>query len=162
MKRLACIAMSLALAGCCCFMFQGDPYYDDYTRVEPASADLVGVWTANAKSLDWLKGQGYAVAAAPTLELKADGTFAVTGMPDCWRVFADTDRTKTFDSAPGKWKVAKHQEWWAVALDFDRPPWYTQGGYSTEVFLRRQAPPYLLHVIVGDPDAGNGIEFEKP
>jgi hypothetical protein len=27
--------------------------------------------------------------------------------------------------------------------------------------LRRQKPPYLLHIIVGDPDAGDGIVMER-
>jgi len=156
----AIIAASLALSGCC-FMFQGDPYYNEYTRAQPDEKDIIGTWTANARSLEWLKAQGYDVAAPPALEFRADGTFTTTGMPDCWRVFFERERKKTLESAPGKWRVTKHQEWWALGLEFDRPPWFAGGGYSTELFLRRQKPPYLVHVIVGDPDAGDCIEFER-
>ena len=161
MKLAILLAASLALAGCCCFMFQGDPYYNEYTRAKPDEKDLVGVWVANARSLEWLKEKGYAVAAPPSLEIRADGTFDVLGMPDCWRVFSDTEWAKTFDSAAGKWKLDRHQEWWAVECTYDKPPWFPEGSYNSEFFLRRQKPPYMVHAIIGDPDAGECIEFER-
>jgi len=161
MRLAAIIAMSLGLVGCCCFMFQGDPYYGEYTREKPDEKDIVGVWVANARSAEWLKGKGYAVAASPALELRADGTFTMEHMPDCWRVFFDREREGLLESGAGTWQIGRHQEWWVVELTFDRPPWFSGGSYSTRFHLRRQTPPYLLHIIVGDPDAGDGIVMER-
>jgi hypothetical protein len=160
MRRAVVATAALLVAGCCCFMFQCDPYTGDYARTAPASGDIVGVWKANAKSLAWLKEQGYGPAALPTLEFRADGAFTMAGMPDCWLTpFVRPGGSLT--SGSGTWKVAKHQEWWAVALDFQRPSWFEKGDYYTDFMIRHQKPPYLVHVIVGDPDAGHGIEFEK-
>jgi len=87
MKLAILMAASLALAGC----NWGIMLDDDFPREKPDEKDLVGVWVAIAPSVEWLKEKGYAVVSPPTLEIRADGTLDMLGMPDCWRVFSDTE-----------------------------------------------------------------------
>jgi hypothetical protein len=143
-------------------MFQGDPYCSEYTRAKPDEKDLVGVWVANARSIEWLKEKGYAVASPPSLEIRADGTFDMRAMPDCWRVFFDKEWKKVLESGSGKWSVQHVQDWYALEMDFHHlngKDW--QCTFSNHFNLRRQKSPYMVHVTVGDPDSGDCIEFEK-
>lgn len=163
MTKLLVLPVVLILAGGCGLLLPGDPFYDDYTCARPEVADVVGAWVATADSVAWLRAQGYAVASPPSIDLKADGTFTMTGMPDGWRVFFERERRRTFESAAGRWELGRHQQWWALDMHFetlDGRPW-PRASYN-QFHVRREQPPYLLHVTIGDPDAGERVEFEKP
>ncbi len=161
--RMGPVGVAVCLAGCCCFFpFQGDPFYDEYTRTEPDRADVVGVWQANGFTVDWLRDQGYVLDGLPQLELRDDGTFTMTAMPDCWRIFFPSDRKKVLESGSGTWRVEKVQEWYALEMDFDRLNGETWTSTFSNVFhLCRQQPPYMVHITVGDPDSGDCLELER-
>lgn len=157
MRLAAIIAMSLGLAGCCCFMFQGDPYYSKYTRVKPDEKHLVGVYAIDGKSLDLARRWG-ADLTTSTIELKGDGAYVMKDVP---LLAMGTDR-KQLTNESGTWTVDKHQEWWVVSTQCE----YTnEKGQRATAFggfnLIGEKPPYVIHFTLGDPDSGDCVEFER-
>jgi hypothetical protein len=58
------------------------------------------------------------------------------------------------------------QEWWALSVGFTDTTQFASltnktGSLFTEMMLAGEKPSYKIHVIVGDADAGRGMEFGK-
>ncbi len=155
MKRAAIPLVGVLVTGCCCFMFQGDPYYYQYTRAEPDASDLVGLYTPKAESVEFVKGKGFDFTSV-AIWLKDDGSFIVEGVPPGDYYLANNT---------GKWSIEKQQEWWVVGIATESDVesrgkmqhWESHGN----IHLIGEKPPYLLHITVGDPDSGECIEFER-
>jgi hypothetical protein len=99
-----------------------------------------------------------------SITLLGDGTIIITNIPDWWLTFGEPQGG--FDSGRGTWSIQKHQEWWALSVGFTDTTQFASltnkpGGLGTEMMLVGEKSPYKIHLIVGDPDAGRGMEFEK-
>ena len=152
--------LMLSLAGC-----QRDPYTEVYSATKPATNDLVGVYTADTNTVNLIAREGHYTAAPPSIALLADGTIAITNIPDWWLTSFGAPHGG-FDSGRGTWTVQKHQQWWGLSAGFPDTTQFSSlsnrpGGMSTEMMLVGQNPPYKIHLIVGDPDDGRGMEFER-
>ena len=139
---------------------QYDPYTAVFTSTRPEPSALVGTYTPTARTMAMIKRTGYPPAESQIV-LRADGTFLLERVPDWWL----TDFGKPaggFDSGSGKWSVTRSQEWWAIELDFNSIQLHSKPdlhGLVTYAMLVGQAPPYLLHLTIGDPDVGKAMQF---
>jgi len=127
----------------------------DYTRTKPNEADLVGTWTATKETVRDIKDRGGYAKSDPKLILAADGTCAVTDMPDWWRGgFGESHRE--FESGQGKWQIEEDDNVVKIyVLGLELPT-----GHQT-VHLARQKPSFQIHITLGDPDSGNYMLFER-
>ena len=149
------ISVALLMSGC---MNNGIQWSElTFTRHKPSLADVVGTWVPTAATLKDLRDQGSYTLSTHQLILRADGTFTMVNMPDWWSDGFGRSR-KGFESGGGKWQFYQDRDpWtvWAIELDFPK------GIVPNAVHLRRQKPPYLLHIQVGDPDSGHAMLFER-
>jgi hypothetical protein len=155
--RMGPVGVAVCLAGCCC-MFPNVIF--DLTRTRPDKKEIIGIWHANAKTLKWLKEQGYDTSSVTTFEFRDDDTFTMTGMPDCWREAFESDWQKTFESGSGTWSLEEDEGYWEIELLFKRPPWFPDGVYHTSLRLFHQEPPYIARTYV-DPNQFNFLDFER-
>ena len=155
--RLAFLGLLFAFAGC-----QFDPYTSVYTRTEPKAEDLVGVYVPDKATARFIAEHYPAIGTS--IVLSADGTIVLQNIPDCWKTLFGTFEGG-FDSGTGRWKIQKHQEWWVLGVDI-----WTDGfssrehahiGLTTEIFLVGEKPPYIIHLTIGDPDAGQALQFTR-
>jgi hypothetical protein len=68
-----------------------------------------------------------------------------------------------FDSGRGRWSVFDDGDRWVVDLDVRPQSGFGGKPWAGETILRLigEAPPYTIHLHVGDPDAGRGMDFVK-
>jgi hypothetical protein len=137
----------VAITGC-----QHDPYAGAYTTTQPKTNDLVGVYIADTNTMALITNEGHYSPVAPSITLQPDSTIIISKIPDWWLTPLGQPRGG-FDSGRGTWSVEKHQEWWAVSVDFNETMHFTSlsnspGGLATDMML------------VGDPDEGRGMEFD--
>lgn len=154
---LAIIA-SVLLAGC-----QYDPYAHRFTTAQPKEADVAGSYlltqqTITRDGLSILRGQ------TCQLDLRADGSFALTNYPTWSEAFSATNgHFVGLISTTGRWSCATvgtvsdgrtSKEHWGVV--------FSESGQKLEsLSLTGQAPLYGLILTYGDPDAGTVIIFER-
>jgi hypothetical protein len=112
---------------------------------------VVGTYRPDAGTLALMKKEGYA-DAQHRLELEADGRFAMIGMPDAWRTDGGRPEGR-LDLDGGTWSLRRHQEWWGVEVQLK--------SRSALFPLSGAAPPYRIHVVLGDPDDGRAMIFER-
>ncbi len=147
------------LAGC-----QYDPYTSVYTTTQPKTNDVVGVYVPDTNTVTLISKEGRYSPASPSITLLNDGTITITNIPDWWLTFGEPHGG--FDSGHGTWSIQKHQEWWALSVGFANTTQFGSlsnkpGGIGTEMMLIGDKPPYKIHLTVGDPDAGRGMQFDK-
>lgn len=159
-KVLLLLLCLWVLPGC------GNPYASEFTRSEPRTADLVGVWrvdVANSFLPDELSDA--IINSQAVVTLNADGTFEATGLP--LKVFGllehDSDRPHTTGNLAGhgSWTIKKKQDqWWIVGLH-----WETRNDVTDDVYgglgILNQSPEYLLHHTWSDPDLGYAVAFTR-
>ena len=125
------------LAGC-----QHDPFAHTYSTRKPKASDLAGMWTIDYGQTTC--GPVRASTAPSSLNLSTNGTFTWTGCPA-------TGHFDSFRVGGGEWSIQRHQEWWALSLSWKK------SSFSEELMIRRDTPPYLLNLTVGDPDQGEVV-----
>src|SRR5438309_1030433 len=128
--------LALFLSGC---MFVNGPDWSEDS------------FTPTASTIRDLKEHGGYVIAKHELILRADGTFAMVNMPDWWLDGAGESK-KGFESGSGKWEFYQgHIQWivWGIELNFGK---FATGNL---INLRRQKPPYLINITIGDPDSAH-------
>ncbi len=141
------VAMLLLLTSC---GFNPDEF--DFTRTEPAVADIIGKWIPVS---DTSKVGNQPKVPKHELDLRADGSFSAVGIPTSSDVPGALPDGLL--SRSGVWHVVKEHDGftiWIINLDFanhDREP----------VHLRHQRPPYLIHVSNGDSDEGEPILLRR-
>jgi hypothetical protein len=158
MRRLIFLMPAAVLAAGCSF-FQGDPYAGEYTTTEPQERDLVGAWEGVGEPRGFLETLGYNEAVVPHVELNADGTFTMADIPDVWR-HAPAEAARTLESGAGKWSIDRQEEWYCLRMDFSTINGQPQN-YSIYFMLLGHAEPYLIHIMIGDPDSSDCIEFGR-
>ena len=129
----------------------------NFTWRQPNRADLVGTWVPTSATLEDMRDRGGYPISKHELVLLDDGSFSMLNMPDWWSDGFGRSR-KGFESGSGTWSISQ-QGSWCVYLVFKSP--ITRSGYGVSLNLRRQKPPYLIHIFLGDPDEWQAILFER-
>jgi hypothetical protein len=158
--RALILPLVLILAGC-----QRDPYTSVYTTAQPRSNDLVGSYFPDVDTVALISKEGHYKTVSPSITLMNDGTIVITNIPDWW-LTRSGEPGGGFDSGRGTWTVEKHQDWWAIGVGFDDTAQFSllnrqPGGFATQMMLIGEKPPYRIHLTIGDPDAGMGMQFEE-
>ena len=152
------VFLALTVSGC-----QFDPYSSEFATVKPKETDLVGQYAPNTDTIKPASEKSKYARKPMSIELEEDGTIDVSHIPNQWA--ADFGHPNSgSDSANGTWKIARHQKWWAIQVDF--PATEEQGsakrnGLVTEMMLVGDKPPYMIHFSVGDPETGDTMRFHK-
>jgi hypothetical protein len=147
----------VCLAGC-----QYDPFAHEYTASRPAESEVVGSYRPDRETSERIREQfGISVASSCELILRADGTFSISELPNCWFVSAQKDCLPGTQSVSGTSQLVRQQQWWAVRLTKHSVKHGVDHSYGLPAMLRGSEPPYILHLIIGDPDMGNGLAFAK-
>jgi hypothetical protein len=153
--RAVALAVLVSLTGC-----QWDPYTSVYTGKQPKPEDLVGMYVPDEATAHFIAA--HYSASEVSIVLSADGTINLHNIPDCWETpFGETEGG--FDSGTGRWTIQKHQEWWVLGVNIWTDGFSSRGhahiNLTTEIFLVGEKPPYIIHLTIGDPDAGNALQF---
>lgn len=158
--RAFSVLLLLILTGC-----QYDPYTDVYTTTQPKTNDVVGIYFPDTNTITLISKEGHYGQVSPSITLFSDGTIIITNIPDWW-LTSFGEPQGGFDSGRGTWTIEKHQEWWALGVGFTNTENFASltnkpEGLGAEMMLVGEKPPYKIHLIVGDPDAGKGMQFER-
>jgi hypothetical protein len=154
----------IAVLAACLASCQHDPYTTNYTRKRPKT-DLCGTYVPDAATRELIAQVGHYPAAPTSITLLADGFLSIANVPDWWNTpFGESQGE--FDSGTGGWNLQQHQQWWAISAHFGTTAHFASlqfrtDSFATEFMLVGQRPPYKLHLVVGDPDAGRAMEFER-
>jgi len=147
----------LALLCAACFNIPPvNPAELNFTWRQPAESDLIGTWVPTQDTLNDIRKRGGYPAANHQLVLRGDGTFSLLNMPDWW-LNDGGESSGGFNSGSGTWKLRKDGSW-QIYLRFDSVRNFTN--FGAPLNLRRQKPPYLIHIHVGDPDEWHAMLFE--
>ena len=134
---------------------QRAPYTNLYTTKKPQSTNIVGSYRLTSQTLT---SNGLAALQGMTclIELKADGKFLATNIPP--KTSFSSNFFDSLSSGSGEWSIdgiglvgKQSKTWWGLRLDpnFDSPG------------LISNKPPYGLMFIVGDPDDGQVLFFQR-
>ncbi len=142
--------------------------YGDWTESKPAEEDLVGVWQITEDSRRHLAGRGFCIAGQCRLVLKKGGVLQIVRMPGWWLRWLDNWETDcsgdhTVFAGTGTWEFIRspYDEW---QLYFQFTGRIGQGepiSAGINFAVRKQAPPYLLHTYIDDPDLNNAMILER-
>ncbi|MHA3773118.1 hypothetical protein ACXR0O_16420 [Verrucomicrobiota bacterium sgz303538] len=124
-----------------------------------AAADLVGTYVPDQPTKADLDERLHLFTANHKIELRGDGTFAMTDIPDFWQL---TGTPTALISATGTWSLRGR----AVAIEYTGassipphdPPDYH---YSATINIVGLFAPYRLRFTLGDPDSGYNATFAK-
>lgn len=136
----------------CAFNFY-TPLTDDLSN-----ESLIGEWKLTEDSIVFLKKENlWKQNEEVRLTLKGNTTFELINIPDCWR---NTIRncSGTGLSYRGKWSINKYEnsDKWLHLVEND-------AGYNKTyaVPIIKRKGKILIAFVLGDPDAGREIYFEK-
>jgi hypothetical protein len=98
-----------------------------------------------------MKERGGYTISRHEFDLHADGSFSVLKMPDWLDSFRGESR-RGFESGSGRWTVRRKygDGAWIVDLTF-------ADHHEVSLNLRHQKPPYLLQIMLGDPDNSDDV-----
>jgi hypothetical protein len=135
-----------------------------YPAQPPVAADLEGVYRPTAETVKAIQVDGGYAERDISITLSADGRFSVENIPDWWQ----TDFGKPaggFDSGGGTWKTVRHQDWWALELDFTDTKRFASkssgAGLLTHANLIGERGHYDISLTLGDPDSGREMRFSR-
>ena len=153
-------AWALAAAGC------GYDPLNPSTQKTPTLPAVVGTWRLDKAGCAGVLSAANA-SKVPTIRLNEGGTFSAQDLPNWWNCVTrmlpgkkEYSRAWVLMSGSGRWTLMKEQGDWVVRLDFPKLPG-SPHGLLAPVRLCGQEPPYRLAVIVGDPDEGQFLLFER-
>ncbi len=138
-----------------------------YTRSRPNPEDLAGTYRPTSRSIRFIKRKRYDPVPPIRIILHDDGKFEMKNIPDMWMNFGRA--TGDFDSGSGTWELdSRHYPLvtlWGLTLDFDDTENFTSRDLKTGLVfsmlkLKGQRPPYIIHMVIGDPDGLEALEFE--
>jgi hypothetical protein len=94
--------------------------------------------------------------AAAKVQLSADGSFLIQGLPSCF----ENDRTPAVrlpGMIAGRWSVTQIEGDYVLELLVTSG--LLQHGWNLGVEIRGRTAPYELYFVVGDPDQRTGLVF---
>ncbi|MEO6054153.1 MAG: hypothetical protein ABIP97_09090 [Chthoniobacterales bacterium] len=118
----------------------------NYVHNLPQNADLVGTWILTKDAAESLRQIGTDLDGEHNLQLNADGTFVIVGMPN---LFLSQTTNAKFYSATGKWHVDRANWYWQITLQFETLN-QDNAMFFSFIPIENQNPPYSLHMIYGD------------
>lgn len=153
--QAVCAVLMATLAGC-----GGDPYAGRYVSQISAPESLIGEWTCT----DWtMKPQHTPGPRVARIVLLDDGSFQASDYPG-ETLDDNLAAGSTLDGA-GTWSLEKHQSWQVVRMHWKRlGERNCDVGEMLHILTSAQNgrdAPYVLHQIIGDPDFGEALVFEK-
>jgi hypothetical protein len=129
-----------------------DPYAGHYARTKPNQQWFIGHWMLRA-------GSPGANQATPTkLEFSADGSFQAVNYPAI--ALGSFGAGKSFLDGTGTWSVEPHQSFWVIGIHWKNLG-SNQVDYGQMLHVLYDRPPQILHHIIGDPDSGEALVFER-
>lgn len=129
----------------------------NFTWRRPAESDLVGTWVPTKDTLDDIRTRGGYATTNHELVLRQDGTLSLSNMPDWW-IDDSGESRHALDSGSGTWRLVKDGSW---QVDLTLNAFRGSSSFGVRLNLRRQRPPYLIHIFVGDPDEWHAMLFER-
>ena len=142
--------LSIHIVGC------GKMHSGDYTRHQPAAGDLVGVWRVKS-SQSVTPVALYPNIGSAALIIHGDNTFEASDYPVAP---FDNPYTINYVAGNGRWSIKKAKYRWVIELTWhvrdDEP-----NGLSEDMYIMNQQSEYLLKDIIGDPDSGYAIVFDR-
>jgi len=157
MRIILILALMLLAPGC-----QYDPYAHLLTTVRPEPSEVVGRYTLVKQTVT----AGDLAAMSDRLcvvELRADGTFSASDVPQYAPGLPGASFLSTLVSAPGSWHVESvgsvDDGWsakniWGVHLDSGSVRLQSAG-------LTGQKAPYGMIFTLGDPDSGQAMFLQR-
>jgi hypothetical protein len=142
------------LLGCAGF---GGPSFDEnrYPANQPADADVAGVYHPTGATAAMIAKGGYPPKEI-VIVLDPGGNARLQNIPDWWRDGFGNSHGG-FDNWTGSWKVTQNGNGrWELLLVLENP-----GGFATSVYLVGLQAPYLIGLVVGDPDNQREMQFER-
>jgi len=142
--------IALLVSGC-----QFDPYTERYTSVRPESADLAGAYRLTRESEVLIRERRGSPVPSSRITIRPNGAITFRDVPDLMTDFF-ADSSGALLSGAGTWRIERRQsQWWALYVDLPEQRLWT------EVLLIGDKSPYILHFTIGDPDAGDALQFER-
>jgi hypothetical protein len=143
------VLMTTFLFGC-----GGDPYAGKYTKTQPNSQSFSGEWTLK----QWTMKRGPLPSPLPKIVFQGDGSFKATNYPG--EALNSFGTSGSFLDGEGTWSVGSRQGFGVIEIN-----WQKAGGkpldYGQPLNILNDKPPYVLHHVIGDPDSGEALVFEK-
>lgn len=118
---------------------------------KPTQSDMTGIWEVDKFSYELNEKKGYEKKKI-LLNLKKDGTFEITNLPNYINVFDETK--KRFVNTNGTWQIKKEikGEKWVLNMRFDKSSLY-ENGMSTSYDIYLQDNEIIIWNFIGDPDS---------
>ena len=160
MKRILYLIIVLSLTSC--RYFNVSPVNGITTKnltEKPTHSEMIGIWEVDKFSYELNERKGYEKKKIE-MNLKENGTFEITNLPNYINVF---DQTKErFVNTNGTWEIGKDfkGEKWVLSLNFDRSNLYEKG-MMTYYDLYLQNDKIIIWNFIGDPDSGERFLYRK-
>ncbi len=130
-----------------------EPFASTYTRKEPAVQDLAGSYFPSKETAAFVRGKMGDRQLTSRIILRDDHTFHIENVPD-WMKASKPSETGDLATRKGTWKIEEKDRRWLLAITY-------QDGARAILRLHRDQPPYRIHLTLGDPMAGQVLEFVK-
>jgi hypothetical protein len=126
---------------------------------KPTQEEMIGIWEVDKFSYDLNEQKGYEKKKIE-LNLKSNGSFTLTNLPNYTNVFDQT--TEKYVDTKGKWEIGKDfkNEKWVLNMSFDKSNLYVSG-MTTEYDLYIQEDGIIIWEFIGDPDSGERFLYRK-
>ena len=155
------VVLALAMLGGC----QHDPWADRFLTAQPGEKDLVGTYMVDHDS------QQRNIRLQPSKQmLPIDKTARVVLLGNHTAQFLHVpEESPDLKGSPcsvtgkGSWKLIKNDDFYTIDATImnEEPNTPCKGALGYELMLHGKKPPYKLHITMGDPDAGDAVQFEK-
>jgi hypothetical protein len=133
------------------------------TRTKPEIKDLAGVYRVSKQTGTFVHKINTSILSEMSITLREDGSFKVNSIP-----LNSFKNEYNFCSGTGTWKLERDRGWhnpWVLTLSFTESKGsdFENGRFvCINLFqLRNRKAPYIIYIILGDPDEGRGLKFEK-
>lgn len=126
---------------------------------KPTQTEMAGIWEVDKFSYDLVQKKGYEKKKIE-LDLKENGTFEITNLPNFINVFDQTLERNVNTS--GTWEIGKdfNGEKWVLNMRFNKSNLY-ENGMSTSYDLYLQDDGIIIWDFIGDPDSGERFLYKK-
>ena len=160
MKNITFLIILLTLTSC--RYFNVSPVNGITTKnltEKPSQIEMTGIWEVDKFSYDLISEKGYERKKVE-LNLKENGTFEITNLPNFINVFDQT--TEEYVNTNGSWEIGKDSkgEKWVLNMSFNKSNLYENGMY-TSYDLYLQDGGIIIWNFIGDPDSGERFLYKK-